>query len=407
MREPYRLFFPLGIVLAWSGVGHWFLHAVTVSAESWPFDQRSGPLWLLASQLALVEDYRPVFHSIVQIQGFMTSFAAGFLFTMIPRRTASEVAAPWQLATVASLLPATALAAWFGRLALSQILWLLAIAVLASFVIPRLAWKGQRRPPTSFVWIPLALAMGVTGSLFTGAFGVLGEQYLWLHNLGRLFLLQGMFLGLIVGVGGLVIPFFTRGAPPPDAGSGNGDRLLIVLHLGAAVLLIESFVLEVFVSVRWASVLRATVVLGALALAAGIWRRPSLPGLHRRLMWLSSWLIPSGYLLAAAFPEQRTAALHLVFIGGFATLAFCVAHHVVLGHGGYGALLAAWPPPLIAVTLLLACALGMRLLVGFDPQHFSMWLGGSAAAFLLASLCWGLFLLPRVLRGADPGASGS
>ena len=63
-REPYRIFFPLGCLLAWAGVLHWFLHSIG---------------WLA--------DYAPVFHAIAQIQGFMMCFAVGFLFTAIPRRT--------------------------------------------------------------------------------------------------------------------------------------------------------------------------------------------------------------------------------------------------------------------------------------------------------------------------------
>ena len=66
-REPYLLFFPLGILLSWTGVGHWLLYA-----------------------LGVIGDYRPIFHSMVQIQGFMMCFAVGFLFTMIPRRTGTD-----------------------------------------------------------------------------------------------------------------------------------------------------------------------------------------------------------------------------------------------------------------------------------------------------------------------------
>ena len=53
-HEPYRLFFPLGALLAWAGVLHWLLHSV-----------------------GLLASYEPVFHSIAQIQGFMMCFAVG------------------------------------------------------------------------------------------------------------------------------------------------------------------------------------------------------------------------------------------------------------------------------------------------------------------------------------------
>src|SRR5512142_3151641 len=63
-RDPWRAFFILGVLLGWTGVLHWFLYAVGISAE-----------------------YRAVFHATAQIQGFLTCIAIGFLFTFIPRRT--------------------------------------------------------------------------------------------------------------------------------------------------------------------------------------------------------------------------------------------------------------------------------------------------------------------------------
>jgi uncharacterized protein involved in response to NO len=72
------LFFPLGIALAWAGVAHWYLLSI-----------------------GAIENYRPIFHSMAQIQGFMTCFAAGFLLTMIPRRTGSDPPAGWQIAVCA------------------------------------------------------------------------------------------------------------------------------------------------------------------------------------------------------------------------------------------------------------------------------------------------------------------
>ncbi len=73
-RQPYRVFFPLGLLLAWCGVVHWLLHG-----------------------LGVLPDYRPVFHAITQIQGFMMCFAVGFLLTAIPRRTGTAPPASWQV----------------------------------------------------------------------------------------------------------------------------------------------------------------------------------------------------------------------------------------------------------------------------------------------------------------------
>ena len=87
-REPYRLFFPLGVALAWAGISHWWLHAT-----------------------GFLPVYRPVFHAMTQIQGFMTCFAVGFLFTMIPRRTGSRPPEVWEIGIGLLAPPLTAIAA--------------------------------------------------------------------------------------------------------------------------------------------------------------------------------------------------------------------------------------------------------------------------------------------------------
>ena len=61
----------------------------------------------------------------------------------------------------------------------------------------------------------------------------------------------------------------------------------------------------------------ALVATGVLVLAAGIHRAPTLPGVHRQLVWIAAWLVPLGFWLAALAPRLRTAALHVVFVGGF------------------------------------------------------------------------------------------
>ena len=113
-REPYRVLFPTGLALAWAGVLHWLLHG-----------------------LGVLPDYRPVFHSITQIQGFMMCFAVGFLFTAIPRRTGTAPPAAWQVILVAAAPVGTTLAAWWNRLALSQLLWAVQVAVVIVFAVAR------------------------------------------------------------------------------------------------------------------------------------------------------------------------------------------------------------------------------------------------------------------------------
>lgn len=376
-REPFRLFFPLGVALSWAGVLHWLAHA-----------------------LGILEEYRSVFHAMTQIQGFMSCFVVGFLFTMLPRRTGSAPpsAAAMVVCLVAPLV--TTVAAWNGRWALAQVAWLMLAFTVVGFAVRRFVSATSRRsPPNSFVWIPAALLMGISGSVMAGAYGVLGVEYAWLHQIGRGLVLQGMLTGMVLGVGGLAIPLMTRAQAPRDGAATLRDYAERAAHLGAAAVLAASFVVEVEASLRLALMLRATVSLLVLLLGAGIWQPPTQPGWNRRLIWVAAWMLPIGYGLAAAFPWHHKSGLHVVFLGGFALLALAVSTQVVLGHGGHRRLMMGRPWQVPAIGGLVIAAMVPRALVDFDPAHFSLWLGTAALLFLSATLVWASLVVPKLVRG--------
>jgi len=375
-RDPWRLFFPLGAVLAWAGVLHWLLFALGATGE-----------------------YRAVFHATAQIQGFMTCIAAGFLFTFVPRRTGGDSPVRWQLAGAAVGPISATLSAWLGHWALAQALWGAGAVIVAAFVVRRiLPAEGARRLPGVFVWVPIALVAAAVSAVLVAIAAVLGPREapeLW--QLGRGWLLQGLVTGLVLGVGGTMLPTLTRLEPAPDAGPhGASSRLA---HAVAAVLFLASFPVEVVWDVRQGFALRALVAGGVLVATARLWRPPTAPGLHRRLIWLSAWLLPAGYALAALDPDLRTAALHVVFIGSFATMALAVSLHVALSHGGHPERLSGSPWQVWVMGALLLVATATRLLVGADPARLTLWLGIAAASFLLATVAWAALVLP-VIRGA-------
>jgi uncharacterized protein involved in response to NO len=379
-REPYRVFFPLGLALAWAGVLHWLLH---------------GLGWLA--------DYRSVFHAITQIQGFLTCFALGFLWTAIPRRTGTAPPAAWQMTIGIGGTVGTVVSAWLGRFGLSQVFWLAVVVTLIAFALKRFrGGAGGRRPPNSFVWIPLSLAMGVAGSLLIGVHGVLGDAYWRLHELGRLLLLQGMFLGLVVGAGGMVLPLVTRGVGPPDGNATRRDRRARAAHVAAALLLAGSFAWQQAIDLQSGLAFRALLLTTLLVGTAGLWRRPTLPGWHRWLVWLSGFMLPVGHGIAALFPEQKTAGLHVAFIGGLALMALGVGLHVTLAHTGDERLLRGRPWQVPVSGALFGAAFVLRALMDFDPERFFTWLAASAAAFLAGTLPWAALVLPRLGRDAPP-----
>jgi len=223
--------------LAWAGVSHWFVLAVFG-----------------------VGQYQAVFHSIAQIQGFMMCFAVGFLFTAIPRRTGTPPATAWEMAVGLAAPAGTTITAWFSAFAASQVFWLVLVLTLAQFAIRRfLAAEAKRRPPNSFVWVPLSLGVGVAGAGFIAAFGILGQEYFGLHEFGKGLLLQGMFLGLVIGVGGMVLPLITCGDAPPDGAATARDHAARGLHGLGALTLAGSFWVETQVAQQPGLALRAAL----------------------------------------------------------------------------------------------------------------------------------------------------
>lgn len=374
VHEPYRLMFPIGAALAAAGVGHWLLHG-----------------------LGVIEDFRPIFHAMTQVQGFLMAFAVGFLFTMIPRRTGS---APPSVATltIGALAPiGISVSAWYGAWMLSQLCWLVLAITMIGFVVRRFRRStSTRRPPNSFVWIPVAFGLGVVGAVLTGVGAAMGDRGWWMHELGRGFVLQGMFVALVLGVGGLAIPLMTRAEAPPDADDSRDHRLARTLHALGAALLVASFLLEQWVSLRTGLVVRATVVALTLILSADLHLRPTKPGIVRHLIWIAAWMLPLGFALAAVFHEDARAFLHVSFIGGLGLLTLAVSTQVTLGHGGFGALLGGRPWPVFAIGAFVVLAIVPRVLMTLDPDRYFVWMSVAAALFLAGVISWAAFVVPKL-----------
>jgi uncharacterized protein involved in response to NO len=371
--DPWRLFFPLAMLLAWAGTLNWLLYGAGVT-----------------------ESYLAVFHATAQVEGFLTCMATGFLFTFVPRRTGTAPPAAWELLAAGAGPVAAALASWADHWALAQVLWAAGAAVVAAFVLRRVAsGAGAGRVPGVFVWVVVSVVAGVASSGLVAVAAALGphrEPDLWL--LGRGGLLQGLLGGLVVGVGGTMLPTLTRG---PAALPGPKPRWEGRLPQAvAALVFFASFPLEVYGDVRAGLLLRAVAGGGTLVGTARLWRLPSLPGLHRWILWTSAWLLPIGWGAAALVPDQRAAVLHVVFIGAFGAMALAVSLHVALSHGGRPERLGGSPWQTRALAFLLLAALAFRIVSGLDGARMRPWLAAAAACFLLATLAWAALALPAI-----------
>jgi uncharacterized protein involved in response to NO len=107
-------------------------------------------------------------------------------------------------------------------------------------------------------------------------------------------------------------------------------------------------------------------------------------------------MIPAGLLTAALFPEHRVAAMHVTFIGGFGLLAFAVATHVTLGHGGFEKDQAGRPAATTWLAVLIAAAMLLRSLGTVVSSAYFELLGLAAATWLAGATVWAIYLLPKM-----------
>lgn len=376
-REPYRLLFPLGAALA------------VVAVLPFPLRSAGG------GSLAL-------FHSVAQVLGFLTCFVVGFLFTFVPRKTHTPPPDGWEMTVAVAIPPLAVGSAWVNAAQTPYVLWLALVAVTIVFTVSRMrvASSSGGVPPV-LVWVPVSLVAGAVGAILSAVAPFLsggGAPASWV--IGRGLLVQGLVAGLVLGVGGILVPQLTRGEAAPEVVPPDRARRDLGLHAAAAAAFFASFPLEVLASVRAGLLLRAAVATAVLVAAARAHRLPALPGLHRWLVWLGAWLVPLGFWIAALFPHHRAAALHVVFVGGFSQIALAVATHVALAHGGRPERLSASPLALRLMAVLLAAAFAARIAAGIDLRHVASWLSWAGLAFAGAVGAWLVAVAPAIVAPA-------
>jgi len=373
-REPFRIFFPLGVFLTWIGIGHWLLYATGLTAT-----------------------YSCLFHGLVQVQAFLMAFAVGFLLTALPRRTQTAPPSGLEIGILGGLLIAVAGAAMAERWMLAELAYGLVFVLLLQFALRRfLKRSAGRRPPAAFVLIPLGVLQGLGGAVLIAA-SRLPAAPPWTIGLGRLLVEQGVFLCLVIGIGSLVLPLMSGAPPPADLDSSPRERRRALAYLLCGVAIFASLLLEQLGWAHAGPLLRATVVVLGLGIGGGVWKAPGKPGLHRRLVWLAAWMVPAGLAMSGFWPAYRVPALHILFIGGFGLMAFGVATHVVLAHLDMEHLALGRPPAVAVLGITFVLAMMARLAADMSSTYFDH-LGWAAGLWLVGSAVWLAFLGPKLLQ---------
>jgi len=358
-EEPFRPFFCVGAL--WSIVG----------VCLWPLFY-GGYL-----------GYHPgVAHARLMIEGFGGAFVVGFLGTAGPRMATAPKLTPLELGFLfllhqaAALCQLATLTAWGDRL-----FALLLLSLLAALVVRVVRFREDLPPPQMLLAIT-GILCGAVGAILLSLPGTAGAPPV--HLFASLLLYQGFLLAPILGIGSFLFPRILGrefGEPANEAEA----RTKRIRTVGAAVLLLASFVIEA-AGWRIAGWLLRAFVVGGYLLIEIQWRRTPGEAPAGTIATGVRWALllgVAGLLSAGFFPGRGAGVEHLLYIGGFGLLMLMVASRVLFGHSGELANFnrIAWFPRLLISLGILAMA--TRVTTGFLPAL-------TVSHHIYASLTWAL-----------------
>ena len=375
--DPYRIFFPLGIILGAMGVSIWPLYYYSVT-----------------------EGYSGRAHAFVQTDGFLYAFIIGFLLTAIPRFTGTEAPSRRVQYALAFVVALSAIAFELQFFVIGQTGFVLAHFTLIVLAARRFM-RRQQDPPETFSLVGLGLIAGALGALIDDgmAWNVIGPSW---DLLGKRLLTEGMVLLLVLGVGGFLGPrllgfaalpqFIKTGTSMP---APNTKRILLYKVAGLAVLL--SLITEYGFGVSIMAFLRAAAASAVILSTVQPWRRPSVRTTLAWCVWTAHWLVILAVWLVAIVPRYRIDFLHVLFIGGFTLLILAVGTRVTLSHGGHSLAQerSSWPLRIGLGTGLIAML--ARIGAPFAGFTYFAHLAWAAWFWMIGILFWGFYLI-RLMR---------
>ena len=369
-NDPYRIFFPAGILLGVMGVSIWPLYYFRVTPG-----------------------YSGRAHAFVQTDGFLFAFIAGFVLTAIPRFTGTEPPSRRTQYLLLALVTVCAVAFEFHFFAAGNLLFVGAYFMLIALAIRRFR-RRQQDPPDTFSFVGLGLIAGALGSLIDAgvAFDLIAPAW---DLLGKRLFTEGMVLLLVLGIGGFLGPRLLGFAELPKFAGGErisvaSRRVLLFKLAGLSIVL--SLIAEYGFGVPTMAFLRAAAASAVILSTIKPWRFPAMRTTLAWCVWISHWLVIVALWLIAFVPLYRIDLLHILFIGGFTLLILAVGTRVSLSHGGYSLSLerGSWPLRIGLITVLVAML--ARTGAPFAPFSYFEHLAWAGLLWMGGLLFWGFFL---------------
>lgn len=360
LEEPYRLFFPLGMLAGIWGVMMWpMLYA------GW------------------IRFYPGEAHTRMMIEGFMGAFVLGFTGTAFPRLTGNRSWFGGEFVALLLLWFLTIASHASGNVAAGDAAFSGLLGVLFLGMAGRWISGNKDTPPPGFVLAFAGILGAAVAAWALSRPGLSQVQTQW----ARLWLFQGFTLLPLMGIGPYLLPRFFGmpsshafdDSPTPPAGWWRKAIKAAI----AGLLVVASFALEIAGKPLAGHLLRAAVILGWFALETPVLRRAKLPTTPANAArWAFIGLV-AGCVCAAFWPLTRVGSMHLFFAAGIALITVAVGTRVILGHAGHHDLLNGKIVWLRWVIGLLVLAAATRMSSDFLPAV-------RISHFIYASWCWAL-----------------
>lgn len=362
-NEPYRFFFPLGILfLLWGSL-----------------------LWL--SQLWGEESYPIEAHRYLMLNGFSGSFIAGFLMTAVPKFSKTDKAHLYEILfyffiTILGLISALLHVERFAFLASAM----QAITILV-FLFMRIL-KRQENPPYSFLFIFAGLFLWIVSALVCSISPL--PEFKAIHY-------EGAIASIILGVGSRLVPGILGHVEivQTQRKRYENDRpfiLTVPLHF---FFLIAAFIGSYFFPERPGIFIRSVIVAGIAVFYWRLLRAPKEKSALTWSIWTSCWFIVLSFFLRAFWFDGYIHASHSFFFSGIVLLSLLIGTRVLQSHGPQDKTLEN-KKMLYWVTFLVLFAGATRISAYLMPELYLRHLAYSSIVLTVAVLIWSYRYLPFI-----------
>lgn len=368
LSEPFRVLFPMGMLIAILSVSLWPLH-------SWGW----------------VTVYPSLMHARTLMLGFVGGAVIGFFCTAYPRLIGVKGLSAPQFIIVMLLWLGSQIAYFANAIA-----WGDGISLALWTLIPVSAALNLRRrtdcPPPGFILVAAGLlSLWCALALRVIAWNM-GEAWSGAYVTSRVLMYEAFPTLLILGVA----PFFfpkIMGGPAPH--SFPESRTLPVgwvrparWAIAAVLVSLLGYLLKASHEF-WGSLIAAIAVIAYAVKEIPLWVRE--PECHGAMAWgltLGMISLLLGSMAPLLSPALRLGLYHLLAVGGVSLILFIVSIRVTCGHGGVVHQTAGWHLWIVAIGMLLPVAAVLRISADLWTQLREANLFFAAVALIFSVGIW-------------------